>query len=286
MIITRILGGLGNQLFQYAAGRALAVQNNTELKLDLSGFDTYTLRSFELSRLNARFSIASNEEIDSYKAVTFYQRMMARLSPPAQKRFYKEPFFHYDGRFFLLRAPVYLQGYFQSEKYFEPVAKTLRDEFRFREAFSPPVMAFAKELASSNSVALHVRRGDYKNPNALRVHGMLPEAYYQKAITQLMDTAGNNLRFYIFSDDPQAAAKMLALPDAKTVSGRLTKNHLEDFYLMQHCRHNIIANSSFSWWAAWLNPNPQKKVVAPQQWFGKGGPKDTGDLLPQSWLQV
>lgn len=284
MIITKILGGLGNQLFQYAAGKALAVQNNTGLKLDLTAFDQYKLRNFELDRFKVSYTVASEEEIENYKATTPFQRIRSRFTPVSQKRFYKQPFFRFDPAFSSLRSPVYLQGYFQSEKYIAPVKESLRSELTFKEPPLPKIIAFAERLRSENSVSVHVRRGDYKNAESLRVHGVLPDAYYQSAVRHVQKHTGGKTTFYVFSDDAEAAKK-LRLPDAEIVSGRISQNHYEDFYLMQNCRHNVIANSSFSWWAAWLNNNPGKIVMAPQRWFNEG-PKDTQDLLPESWIRL
>ncbi len=285
MIITKILGGLGNQFFQYAAGKALALKNNTALKLDLTGFTDYKLRDFELSRFNASYTVASDDEIKRYKGTNSFQRIKALLSSSSTKQFYKQPFFHFDKAFFFLQSPVYLQGYFQSEKYFTPVNESLRNELRFKEPMSPEITAFGKMLQEERAVSVHLRRGDYKTEESLRVHGILPDAYYQRAIDYATKYAADEPRFYVFSDDAEAAKK-LGLPNAEIVSGTLTKNHYEDFYLMQQCRHNIIANSSFSWWAAWLNPNPDKIVIAPKDWFGPKGPKDTQDLLPESWIRL
>ncbi|GAA4752475.1 alpha-1,2-fucosyltransferase [Flavisolibacter ginsenosidimutans] len=284
MIVTKILGGLGNQLFQYAAGKALAVQNNAELKLDLTGFKDYQLRDFELNHFNVVYNIATGEEIKDYKASTSFQRMKARLSPASHKRFYKEPFFHFDPAFFSLRSPVYVQGYFQSEKYFAAVKEIIRQEFVFKDSFSAEIKAFAQKISQENSVAVHVRRGDYKNAESLRVHGVLPQQYYQQAIAYVKKHLREEPQFYFFSDDP-SAAKELTVEGSEIVSGRVAKNHYEDFYLMSQCRHNIIANSSFSWWAAWLNNHADKLVVAPKRWFNEG-PKDTQDLLPDTWIRL
>ena len=284
MIITKILGGLGNQLFQYAAGKALAVQNGTELKLDLTGFMDYNLRDFELNRFSVSCSVATAEEIKKYKASNSIQRIKARFSPASSRTFYKEPFFHFDPTFFSLRPPIYVQGYFQSEKYFESIKGQLQNELVLKESFSNEVLNLAQRLRQENSVSVHIRRGDYKNAESLRVHGILPKTYYQKAVDRIVQQTTGRLQVYIFSDDPKAANEF-NIQNAVTVSGTVSKNHYEDFYLMQQCRHNVIANSSFSWWAAWLNNHEDKIVVAPTRWFNEG-PKDTQDLLPSTWIRL
>jgi hypothetical protein len=284
MIITKILGGLGNQLFQYAAAYALAAKNISVLKLDLSGFEDYRLRSFELSRFNAVCFPATDAEIKKMKPTGSIGRMRNRLSASRHKRFYKQPYFHFDADFFSLRSPVYLQGYFQSEKYFAPVAAEIRQAFTFREGLAEEIISVAAKLQKINSVSLHIRRGDYGNVEALRVHGILPISYYERAIAKIKEIH-TDAQFFIFSDEPNRISEEPAIQGAEIISGRITQNHLEDFFLMSQCRHNIIANSSFSWWAAWLNNHCEKTVIAPQQWFAHG-PKDTQDLLPRDWMRL
>lgn len=284
MIISRIYGGLGNQLFQYAAAKALAHHRGTELKLDVTLFENYHLRTFDLAQLRIPLSIASPSEIAALKANTTMQRIKARLTISSAKRFYKEPHFHFDPVFFTLSGNVYLQGYFQSKKYFASIQDIVRQEFSLEHLVSESVKRMAESLRQQTSVAIHIRRGDYKNPEAAKMHGILPVSYYQKAI-EVTREKSPSVRFYLFSDDPVAAKDALNLPEAETVSGKISKTHFEDLYLMSHCQHNIIANSSFSWWAAWLNNNPNKTVIAPKAWFNDG-PKDTEDLLPESWMKI
>lgn len=285
MIITRIYGGLGNQLFQYAAARALAAQHNTVVKLDPTAFADYRLRKFELDFFNAKYEIATHQLIEAHKATNRIQRLKARMLPTRLKRFYKQPFFRFDPAFFSLRPPVYLQGYFQSEKFFAPAGHIIRKELTFKKPFSNEIENRAANLRKENSVAVHVRRGDYANAETLRVHGVLPLSYYRDAMAAIREKQTGSPRFYLFSDDPQKAARELNFPEENVISGRLAHSHFEDFYLMSQCRHNVIANSSFSWWAAWLNPNENKVVVAPERWFNEG-PKDTQDLFPQNWLRM
>ena len=147
MIIVKIFGGFGNQLFQYAAARALAEKHNTHVKLDISAFERDTLRNFELGKTKAKFQIASNAEIEECKAKNSLQRVRARLTPYSRKNFYKQPYFHFDPNFFLLPNNVYIQGYFQSEKYFKDIENEIyrvftvkkeykhRFEIKFKEKF-------------------------------------------------------------------------------------------------------------------------------------------------------
>jgi hypothetical protein len=284
MIIIRITGGLGNQLFQYAAAKCLAEQNQTIVKLDIKSFNEDQLRNFDLYEMNDTFHIASDEEIGVYKAVNSPQRVWQYLKPYPRKTFYKQPFFHYDKSFLRLGPPLYLRGYFQSEKYFAPIQQTIRQCYQLKPERTENVKPLVSELTARNSIALHIRRGDYKNTETAAYHGILPISYYQQAI-QLAQQRILNPHFYIFSDDSAWAEKNLDLPNSTIISGVLSHTHFEDLFLMQHCRHNIIANSSFSWWGAWLNRNPDKTVIAPKAWFYKG-PQDTQDLLPAGWISL
>jgi hypothetical protein len=284
MIILKVIGGLGNQLFQYAAARCLAQIRKTEVKLDVTSFQDYQLRHFDLNELNIKATIASAEEIDVLKAKGTLQRIQSYLTPYRKRKFYKQPFFHFDTHFYQLGGNIYLQGFFQSERYFQPIQPTIRQEFRFKDEVLKDVRTFGKYLPTQPSVAIHIRRGDYKDEETLRYHGILPFTYYQKAIT-LIQQQLSNAQFYVFSDDGAWVKDNLQLENATIVSGVYSKTHFEDLYLMSQCQHNIIANSSFSWWGAWLNNSPDKIVIAPKQWFNEG-PKDTQDLYPSNWIRL
>ncbi len=285
MIIAKIIGGLGNQMFQYAAGFCLAHLNNTQLKLDLSGFEEYGLRNFDLKSFNIHYEVATDEEIMELRPSRNLEKVLQYLSPREKRTYYREKYFHFDEKIFLLGSNIYLKGYFQSEKYFHPAKDMLRQEFNFKEAVISNVREFSRKLLTSNSVSVHIRHGDMKKDSASRdYHGVLPIDYYKKSIA-IIQSKIRQPTFYFFSDDINWVKENLSFPDAVYVSDNITKNHLEDIYLMSQCRHNIIANSSFSWWGAWLNDNPGKMVIAPKNWFNKG-PKDTYDLYPVDWMII
>jgi hypothetical protein len=285
MVISRIYGGLGNQLFQYAAGRALALHHDTRLLLDVGKFDEYKLRHFDLAALHTELTVAKPDELSPYFNRDVLKKIRDNIAPMPQRKVFKQKKFRFDPRFFSLPANVYIQGYWQSEKFFAPIADVIRREFTLRDEHIAKVLPLAERIGREESVSVHIRRGDYANKEVMEMHGTLPELYYQEAIASLRERH-NDLRFYIFSDDMQWVKDHLAVDNAEFVSGTYTSTHFEDFYLMSRCRHNIIANSSFSWWAAWLNPNPAKTVIAPQQWFGNKGPRDTQDLFPAGWTVI
>ena len=285
MIITKIIGGLGNQLFQYAAGRCLAYLNDTQFKLDVTGFTDYKLRNFDLQALHASCQFASEEEIGSLLPSHNLEKALQYLFPKKSRTYYREKYFHFDENMLKFGKNVYLKGYFQSEKYFLPIKNIIRKEFTFKDEIIERVKEFSDVIRSTNSVSVHIRHGDLKSdPAAAERHGVMPLSYYQKCI-EIIRSKISNPHFYFFSDDINWARENFKEQDMSFVSGEISKTHFEDLYLMSQCGNNIIANSSFSWWGAWLNNNPNKIIIAPNKWFNSG-PQDTQDLLPEEWIKI
>jgi hypothetical protein len=282
MVISRISGGLGNQLFQYAAGKSLALRQNTQLLLDTSYFKGEGLRNFELDSFNISLKIADRELVENFITRSFAGRIRDRILPMKFRKVYKEPFYHFDKNFFNAASDVYLKGYWQSEKYFNPVKEAIKTDLTIKPEIIEKIKQVGAGLGIATSVAVHIRRADYTIDVQKDYHGTLEKDYYHGAI-QLISDKIKDARFYFFSDSINWVKENLGMPGAVYVSGEVTKNHLEDLYLMSQCNHNIIANSSFSWWGAWLNNNPGKIVIAPKNWFNKG-PKDTYDLYPDNWI--
>ena len=285
MIIVKIIGGLGNQMFQYSVGKCLAHLNGTLLKLDVTSFDEYRLRDFDLQQLGVNPEFATEGEISALLPSHNFEKALQYLGPLKKRTVYREKHFHFDENVLKLGSNVYLKGYFQSEKYFHPVENIIRSEFMFSSDLIKRMGDFSSKIKSGNSVSVHLRRGDISaDAESLAYHGLIPENYYREAF-EIIKTKIKNPIFYFFSDDISWVKKNFNMPGSDYVSDLITKNHFEDLYLMSQCRHNIIANSSFSWWGAWLNNNPDKIVIAPEKWFNKG-PKDTQDLLPESWIKL
>lgn len=282
MIITKITGGLGNQLFQYAAGRALAEYHQTELKLDITDFSDYKIRNFDLDSFHPKYTFADKEEIKPFTNRSFFQKIRDRSAPFAQRRFNREAFFHYDTNFFKYTPPLYIKGYWQSEKYFINYKEFIKKELLFREKVIKNIKDKVISSGGKTPVSIHIRKGDYQNADALHMHGILKNTYYKNAIAYINQKVINP-EFYIFSDSVSLLKQDAFFKDFLIVSDNISHNHFEDLYLMSQCKHNIIANSSFSWWGAWLNNNPDKIVIAPKNWFNKG-PKDTQDLYPEGWI--
>ena len=274
VVVAHIIGGLGNQMFQYAAARRLAYKRKAPLKLDLSDLETYELHKYSLQHLSIRAEIASPEECqDLARRKPFYlKKTLIRERRPT-----------YEPRLKWKVPPVYLKGYWGSEKYFDDVAPLIRAEFEVSTPPSSTNEAMLSEISEApNPVAVHVRRGDYVG-NAF--HVSQPLDYYKAAATGLHQAAPD-ARFYIFSDDPQWVKDNLALPyDVVYVTQNDAETNYEDLRLMRLCKHFIIANSTFSWWGAWLSERKGKVVYAPRKWFNDPT-YDTRDLIPKSWIQI
>jgi len=290
MIVVRLMGGLGNQMFQYAAGRNLATLRGTELAIDLGWFDeagprapasrTYELDAFDLQ---VRLLRLSQRRVDALEG--FASRLLTPLRwIPPRLTVVREKSSSFEPSVFAAPESSLLIGYWQSERYFDAVAEAVRAQYSFgrlRDAVDPKLL---REIENSPSLGIHVRRGDYVTSASTNlVHGTLEPAYYNKAASYV--TAHRDVeRIFVFSDDPGWAEAHLAF-QLPTTYMRTGSRAVLDLHLMQLCNHQVIANSSFSWWAAWLNENPKKVVVAPKQWFRE--PRtDPSDLVPPAWHRI
>ena len=283
MVITKLYGGLGNQMFQYAAGRALALRNNDILKLDLSWFGhtgRNTNRPFKLRVFNIEVMEPSREEVKRLVPSNWKKA----LGLYGHKMYIKEKGFAFDEKVASLSGDVYLDGYWQSERYFKDFEEEIRSAFTLREGMGSMAIVAADDIKrTSNSVSLHIRRGDYVEDSKTNAyHGTCSPDYYKRAIGYVENSMGE-VKLFVFSDDIEWAKEQDLFKGAVFVSNTDIKDY-EELIIMSMCRHNIIANSSFSWWGAWLNGNTNKIVVAPEKWFNVE--KDTSDLIPQSWVRI
>jgi len=292
MIVAKIAGGLGNQMFQYAAATALAWHKNQPLYLDLAGYVTRTHhQGFELFRLfHCKALVATESEIRK----TFGWRMRApwrdiathpRLGILRTAKIVNEPSVRLWPGFFDVPDDVYLSGYWQSEKYFRSVVDRIRSEFSFKTGLTGQNLEWAEQISESNAVSLHVRRGDYVySHKAQKLHGVTPLPYYEAAVAEILRRVEKPV-FFVFSDDPQWCLQHIKAEAPCHFIGHNTGTEsFNDMRLMSLCKHNIIANSSFSWWGAWLNTNEGRLVIAPQRWYA--GADDPPDLVPVSWLRI
>lgn len=295
MIAVRLMGGLGNQMFQYAIGRKLALKNNTKLNMDMVFFeniaDVDTPREYELDCFNIQQYFLAPSKRPQENPDANYLGRKGKLRKLKHKvlgkawSIYREPHHHFDKKVLDSGDGTYLVGFWQSEKYFKDIRSQLLADFSFKSKPSKANQEILNQIKAGPSISLHVRRGDYvSNKHANKFHGTKGSPYYQKAVKEITKKAPNEYTVFVFSDDINWCKKNLKLP-FKTVYVAGNKKGFEDMRLMVNCDHNIIANSSFSWWAAWLNQNPKKIVVGPKQWFNEPG-VNTNDVLPGSWIKV
>jgi hypothetical protein len=287
MIIVKLSGGLGNQLFQYALGRHLAVLNQAVLKLDTSLLEKshkWTYRTYELESFNIQATKAARQEINQLAGEwDFLPQRVGRLFRSMSSNYFKEPHFHFFKPVLSLQNDVYLDGYWQSEKYFAQVAGLIREDLTPVVPFSNYLETLKNSIRQCSSVSVHIRRGDYTTASkANRYLKSCEENYYHKAVDYLSKRISNPV-FFVFSDDIEWAKANVQLDfPTQYVEGNSAP---EDLLLMASCQHQIIANSTFSWWGAWLNRYPDKLIIAPQKWFSTER-FDTKDLLPESWIRL
>lgn len=292
MIIVKIKGGLGNQLFQYAAGKSLAEKYNVALKLDLSHIKAdpkgaYTKRELELNDFNVVYTEATEEEVKPYISIASnkYLRVLCRKFPALFKKAYiTESGNLFHANFNSYKDNTYLDGFWQSEKYFSAIRPQLLKELTIREVLPEALNVYLQQIKNSNSVSLHVRRGDYVNNQTVNsFHGTMDLSYYENALNSIKAKYSVD-KLFIFSDDivwckqnMKFSIDTIFVEFESAVAGSM------EMMLMSNCKHNIIANSSFSWWAAWLNQNNEKMVVAPKKWFIN---IDNPDIYPQTWIKL
>lgn len=285
MITVRLWGGLGNQMFQYAFGRRLAAEHETDLVLDLGWFKyrkagattprIYELGGFELDRHARKRTYPPPK----HKSALPWRR-------PPGLRVISEQRNGFDESALASPNHVWLLGYWQSERYFRSIEGTLRAAFSLREPLPAAERALVDEIETTDSVSIHVRRGDYvADPKVNRAHGVLTLDYYRAAIEEVWKHVDSPTLF-VFSDEPDWVERHLEshLPTTyvSTADPRLPA---VDMHLMSKCRHHVIANSSFSWWGAWLGDFPDKLVVAPHAWFADPA-RDSTHFVPDRWLRM
>ena len=286
MIISKIYGGLGNQMFQYAIGKSLSIENNLNFKIDVFKMEGYDLRDFSLNMLNISADLANKNEIEKYhknKYIDYILRALFKKNFRLSNKFFEKDEFEYN-EIDVDKKEVYLDGYWQSFKYFENIRETLIKEFTLKGNLNLKNKDVLKRINSTNSVSIHIRRGDYvnvsKNKSIYNVFGM---EYYQKAIKYINQNIDDPY-FFVFSDDINWCKENLILNNALYVDANLNSSFECDMILMSKCEHNIIANSTFSWWGAWLNQNSDKIVIAPKRWMSTIEYLD--DLYPKEWIKL
>lgn len=292
MVISNIIGGLGNQMFQYAAARSLSLAHGQRLYLDVGDFEGYRLHyGFELNRVfKGAFDLATEGQIEQILGWRGC-RPVRKLLKRSQMRLFRgkgmvvEPHFEYWKGFLSLPSECYLAGYWQSEHYFKSAEDTIRSDFSFSKELSGLNRDIDSQIAQSNAVSVHIRRGDYaSHAKTKAMLGTLPLSYYAAAIGFIADKVPQP-QFFVFSDDIAWAKENLKITQPCQFIGHNQGEYSYiDMQLMSLCKHQIIANSSFSWWGAWLNSNVEKIVIAPYRWFANAN--DAGDLIPADWIKL
>lgn len=285
MIIVKLKGGLGNQMFQYAFGRFLSIKNKDITKFDTIGLEKNsqeTYRKYSLGVFKISGSLASEDEI---KKIKYPFGILSKGFRFVNAKVFRNFNISFNPKLLNLKNDIYLDGYFQSEEYFKTIRNILLDELVLNSELSPSALKFNEQIINSkNSVSLHVRRGDYVADRKINsIHGTCNLDYYNNAISLITEKI-ESPTFYIFSDDIEWVKENLSVNNAIFVSNREIKDY-EELILMSKCKHNIIANSSFSWWGAWLNQNPNKIIIAPKQWTIKETSDKLG-IIPKSWTQI
>lgn len=293
MIVIKLQGGLGNQMFQYAFASILAKKKNTKILIDNSFFNRvekikgFTPRRFELSIFNNPYVMASDSDIVSFYHLSKINKVRRKLGFHYPK-IYNEPSFDFQSDALSIKSPVYLKGYFQSCKYLVGYENFIRKLFSFPinklDEINKDLLI---KIKNSNSIAIHIRRGDYVSDKVTaEYHGSCGLDYYLEAI-ELLVSKNKEFTFVFFSDDSDWVKEQFKdLPFSKIfIDHNKNEDSWKDMFLMSSCSHNVIANSSFSWWAAWLNENPEKKVIAPKEWF-KIKDLNTQTLLPEEWIKL
>jgi len=299
MIIVSIFGGLGNQMFQYATAKAVAKRLQVELKLDIQHVidrkfrKNFTYRNFELSVFKLDDKIATEKEVRHYipnlwntnKIILQFYRIKRILT--GRKLYHEKKKFIVNQDIFLIKDNTYLYGYFQTAGYFENIREDLLSAFELKTTLNEANRDLLSQINTENSVSIHIRRGDYVN---LAFHLLSMEDYYLKAINLICEKV-TSPSFFIFTNDYEwVQEQFLDIPIKMTiVKINSTENtaHL-DMILMSQCKHNICANSSFSWWGAWLNQHTEKIVIAPQYWTDTPEQNKITEnhLIPKEWIKI
>lgn len=294
MIITSLKGGLGNQLFQYAAGRALALRIGhaknapVTLKLDTTGYGENngidTMRYYALLPFNIEAEIATGEEI---RALKYPFGIVSKGWRFFRTKVLRQFNINFRYSIYSHKDPFYLDGFFQTEKYFKDQEMEIHSDLTLRAPLSISATTILNEIKGhSKSVSLHVRRGDYvTDVKTNLVHGTCGPEYYRKAIELITQKIGTDVLIFVFSDDIEWVKNNLPLQHPAIYVSNPKIADYEELRLMSLCSHNIIANSSFSWWGAWLNTNPDKVVIAPKRWVAKNERRFM-DIIPPTWIRI
>lgn len=295
MIMVKLGGGLGNQMFMYALGRHLAIKNNAVLKLDTGAYRLGDYRKYALGCFCIMEDFASMEEVEKLAnpegvKVTrrrgFLEKLLGLTGNLKRSHVYEERSFVYDPNLLELKGDIYLEGLFHDERYFKEIKDVICKDFSFKHQPEGRNKEIADKIEAVNSVSVHVRRTDLvTNKLFFESHGVCSLNYYKFCMEKIFSMT-NAPYFFVFSDDIVWARANLRFDAPVMFVDHNNEEHChEDLRLMSLCNHHIIANSTFSWWGAWLNPNPGKIVLAPGNWIKKVKKKDVM-IVPNGWIKI
>jgi hypothetical protein len=286
MIIVQITGGLGNQMFQYAYAKALE-QRGYRVKLDKSELETYKIHGgYQLDKYNIGLECATEREVKAYFTTQFPFKLLDKLGLRTSNLI-KEKSLLFDINLLNVKDDSYLSGYFQCERYFTNIRNLLLKEFCIKGELSFYTREIQDNIIkSTESCSIHIRRGDFISNKSNIIHGSCSLEYYLDSINYLQNNF-EGLKYFIFSDDMSWAKENIQLENATYIESKERRIPNEDLFLMSLCDHNIIANSTFSWWGAWLNLNENKIVLAPKRWFANESLHMLSqDIVPEKWIRL
>lgn len=284
--VIKLNGGLGNQMFQWALARMIAETTGMVPYLDMSYFKNRYARPYQLDIFKVEPKFVEGQW-DKFKLDVIWSfRAFLHWEKTFEYTLFSEKQFNFDRGIQKIKPNTYILGFFQSEKYFKNVEALVRDDFEFIDLASEENVKMIRQIKAGPSISLHIRRGDYvKKKRYQDAYATCSLDYYRRGVEHIVKSCPNPTLF-IFSDDIEWVKANLKLPYKSVyVSHNKGKKSFEDMRLMSHCQHNIIANSSFSWWGAWLNKNENKIVIAPQKWFNDDKIIQT-DVIPQEWVRI
>lgn len=284
MIVIKVQGGLGNQMFQYALGYKLTLLGKT-VKYDISSYimKEQFSRKLDISLFELKLPIATEKELIHMGCGNSIWGKICRKGGWGKNRIYIEDIDKgYQSSLFLM-DDIYLAGYWQSEKYFKDIRTEILNIYKMPDSFYRENRVLLTEIEQTNSVSLHIRRGDYLSDQNKKIYGGICTRYYYESALEMVRQKLKDIKIYIFTDDPEWVKMNVAGKDAIVVEKNMKKNNAFDLFLMSKCKANIIANSSFSWWGAWLNQNTDKIVVSPVKWFNN---HDIAEAVCEGWLTV
>lgn len=295
VIAVTLSGGLGNQLFQYATGRALAIRRNAPLVMNVSWFEesssisNVTPRKYALAPFSLPLHLENSQPVNRsslWSRANLFGRISRRLGFKRNDISFVERSFRFDERVLNLEAPTRLIGYWQSPHYFSDVAAQIRQDIGTCGELTDACVEVLQKINATDAICIHVRRGDYvTNKEASSFHGLCSIDYYKRGVNRVAEGLESPHGF-VFTDDPAWVRENLSLNIEFTVVdiNSVDEPHL-DLWLMSACKYFVIANSSLSWWGAWLSTAPNKQVIAPARWF-TNSTIDTTDLIPAEWSRI